>query len=158
MFHICVQSQSWNLSNSPNYTCHSRILIFLFFFTVSCSGVIVYLGHHGVVSTVGLGDSNFFSTDLPFFPFYLTPSNPLPQNLLLSGLGWTSHRWGISVPIHTILLMIHCLGVDYLVPLNGGIAACFGGAFSSGFFVIIKAGAGTSFPFGGIGHDLATNK
>ena len=41
-----------------------------------------------------------------------------------------------------------------------GIAICFGGAISVlGLSSIsMKAGIGISFPFGGIGHDLATNK
>ena len=40
------------------------------------------------------------------------------------------------------------------------IAACFGGALSAlGLSsILMKAGVGISFPFGGIGHDLATNK
>ena len=135
MFHIHAQNQSQNLSNSPNCTYHSRTLIFLFFLPLSCSGVIVYLGSHRIVSTVGLGDSNFFSTDLPSLLFaYLHSNLLLPWNLLLSGFGQTAHRWGIVVLIHTILLMIHCFG--WITWYHWvGIAACFGGAFSSGFLL-----------------------
>ena len=39
-----------------------------------------------------------------------------------------------------------------------GIAACFGGVFSSAFSVLTEVGVGTSFTLGGNGHDaLATN-
>ena len=40
-----------------------------------------------------------------------------------------------------------------------GIAACFGGVFSSAFSVLTKEGVGASFILGGTGHDaLATNR
>ena len=78
------------------------------------------LGSHRMMSTVGLCDSNFFPTDLPSLSFAYLHSRLLLWNLLLSGLGWTVHRQGIVVPIHTILLMIHCFGVNYLGPLGGG--------------------------------------
>ena len=39
------------------------------------------------------------------------------------------------------------------------ITACFGGAFSSDFSILMKVGVGTSFTLRRIGHDdLATNK
>ena len=129
MFHILAQ----NLSNSPNYTCHWRILIFLFPLPMSCGGVIVYLGSHRTVSTLHLGDSNLFSTDLPSLLFAYLHSNPLPQNLLLSGLGWTAHRWSIVVLNHTICLMILCFGEDYLVPLGRGLLPVLVGPSHLGF-------------------------
>ena len=110
MFHIPVQ----NLSNSPNCTCHSRTLIFIFYLPLSCSGVIVYLASHRMVSTVGLGDSNFFPTDLPSLSFAYHHSNLLSQNLLLSDLGLIAHRWDTVVPIHTLLLLTCDSGLIYL--------------------------------------------
>ena len=117
---IHVQNQSWNLNNSPNYTCHSRTLIFLFYLSLFCSGVTVYMESHRMESTVGLGDSNFFSTGLPSLFFVYFHSNLPPQNLLLSGFQWIMHRWDIVVLIHTLLLPICYSGVIYFVALCRG--------------------------------------
>ena len=121
MFHIHVQNQSQNLSNSPNHTCHSRIPIFLFHLSPSCIGVLVYPGSHRMRSTVGLGDNNFFPTDLPSLYVAHCHPNLLPWNLLLSGLGQIVHRWGIVVPIYMLLLLTCYSGLIYLGPLCGGL-------------------------------------
>ena len=83
MFHIHVWNQS--LNNSPDYTCHSGTLIFLFYLSPSCSDVTVYLDSHRMEGTEGLGDSNFSPTVLPFlFPAYCHSNLPLLDFLLLS--------------------------------------------------------------------------
>ena len=91
--HIHVHSKSQILSNNLDCTYHLRILVFLFFLPLFCSGMMVYLGSCRMVCIVDLGDSNFFSTGLPSFTF-LPPSffvylhsNLLPWNLLFSGWG-----------------------------------------------------------------------
>ena len=127
MSHIHVQTLSQNLSNSLNCTDHLRVLAFLFFLPLFCSGVIVYLGSCRMVYTVDLGDSNFFSIGLPSLaflpplPFVYLHSNLLTWNHLFSGLRQTVHRWDIVVPIHTLLLLTCYFGVIYLGPLDGGL-------------------------------------
>ena len=160
MFHIHIQNQSRNLSNSPYCTCHSRILIFLFYLPLSCSSVIVYLGSHWMLSTVGLEDSNFFLTDLPCLSVTYCHCNLLPQNLLPLGLGQIVPRWGIVVPIHMLLLPTCYSGLIWTITwtITQGIAASFGGAFSSDFSILIKVGVRTSFTWGTGHDDLATNK
>ena len=50
-------------------------------------------------------------------------------------------------------------GAELPRTIGWGITACLGGEFSaSGLSILRRAGAGILFPFGGIGHDLATNK
>ena len=50
-------------------------------------------------------------------------------------------------------------GAELHRTIGQGIGACIGRTFfTSGFFILCMAGAGMMFLFGGIGHDLATNK
>ena len=124
MFHIHVQIQSQILNNNLDCIYHYRVLVFLLFLPLLCSDVIIYLGCCRTVCTIDLADSNFFSTGLPSLtflpplPFAYLHSNLFPWNLLFSGLGQTLHRWDIVVPIHTILLMACCFGLNYIGPLG----------------------------------------
>ena len=75
------------------------------------------------------------------------------------------HRWGSMGP-HPHNSSDGAFGnntlsmADLPRTIGWGIAACFGGALSASGLssILIKAGVGISFPFWGIGHDLATNK
>ena len=93
MFPIQVWNQSWNqnLNNSPNYTCHLRTLIFIFYLSLSFSDVTVYVESHRMEGTVGLGGSKFFSVGLPPLFFAYCHSNLPPQNFL-SVSGWNVYR------------------------------------------------------------------
>ena len=113
----------------------------------------------------------FFSTGLPSFtllpplPFVCLHSNLLPPNwnFQFSGLGRLCTD-GTLWP-HPHNSSDGTFGNDFLFwaelcrTIGQGINACFGGALSALVLsILMKAGVGISFPFGGIGHDLATYK
>ena len=129
MSHIHVQILGQSLGNSLDI--HLRVPVFLFFLLLFCRGVIVYFGSHQMVYIVDLGDSNFFSIDLPSLaflfplPFVYLHYNILCWNLLFSGLGQTMHRWDIVVPICTILQMTCYFGLICLGPLGGELLPAF---------------------------------
>ena len=53
----------------------------------------------------------------------------------------------------------HISSANLFCTITLGVAASFGGVFSSDFSILMKVVVGTSFTLGGIGHDtLATNK
>ena len=119
MFHIHVwnQSQSQSLNNSPNYTCHSRTLIFLFCLSLSYSDVTVYLDSHRMGSIVGVRDSNLSPTGLlslflAYFYSYLPSLNLLP-----SGLGWIVLVGG-AVNVAVVVAFSCCCAIEGLPQLG----------------------------------------
>ena len=112
----------------------------------------------------GLGDSNIFSTGLSSFTFFLLCFclSPFQSSSLESSV----FRFGLDCA-----QMGHCgphphnssddlFWAELPRTIGWGITTCFGGALSAlGLSsILMKAGIGISFPFGQMGHDLATNK
>ena len=105
---------------------------------------------------------------LPLLPSVCLHSNLLPpnQNLLVFRFGADCAQIGHCGPhLHNSsdgtfgndMLLLY--GAELPRTIGWGITSCFGGAFSAlGFSILMMAGAGILFLFGGISHDLETNK
>ena len=150
MFHIHVwnQSQSQSLNNSLNYTCLSRTVIFLFYLSLSCSDVTVYLKNYRMGSTVGLGDSNFSPTGLPTFS---------ESFAFRFGVDYAQMKHCGPHPHSSSAYLL--FWVKLFCTIAQLIAASFGEAFSSAFSILTKVGVGASFTLGVIDCDpIVTNK
>ena len=129
-----------------------------FFSIFLCLVVVqVYLESHRMESTVGLGDSSIFQ--LVFFPCSLPIAVPIFLRIFClyvqGGLCTDGAFWCPSTHFFCWFVIWGTL----FCTIVWGIAASFGGVFTSVFSIWRKVGLGASFTFGGIGHDaLATNK
>ena len=90
-------------------------------------------------NTEGFGDNSFFAG-------CLVSHHSSLLNFLPWGLEWILCRWDSAIPIYSSFAGLLFWGL-FSIRVRG-IAACFGGVFSSAFSVLTKVGVGTSSIWG----------